>query len=113
FGQPKGRELDGQRGGDTWVYTWTEIDRILRVGFEAARRRGRRLCSVDKANGLETSGLWSDVCIGIAREYPDIELTHMLVDNCAMQLVRDPRQFDVIVTENMFGDILSDEASML
>jgi 3-isopropylmalate dehydrogenase len=113
FGQPKGRELDGQRAVDTCVYTWQEIDRIVRVGFEAARRRGKRLCSVDKANVLETSRLWRDVCIAVGKEYPDIELTHMLVDNCAMQLVRDPRQFDVIVTENMFGDILSDEASML
>jgi 3-isopropylmalate dehydrogenase len=106
FGQPKGRDADGERAVDTCVYSRPEIERILRVGFAAARRRGKRLCSVDKANVLETSRLWRDVCIAVAKEYPDIELTHMLVDNCAMQLVRDPRQFDVIVTENMFGDIL-------
>jgi 3-isopropylmalate dehydrogenase len=113
FGQPKGRDEDGQRAVDTCVYTRPEIERIVRIGFEAARRRGKRLCSVDKANVLETSRLWRDVCVEVGTAYPDVELTHMLVDNCAMQLVRDPRQFDVIVTENMFGDILSDEASML
>jgi 3-isopropylmalate dehydrogenase len=113
FGQPKGREADGQRAVDTCVYTRPEIERIARVGFEAARRRSKRLCSVDKANVLETSRLWRDTVTEIGRDYPDIELSHMLVDNCAMQLVRDPRQFDVIVTENMFGDILSDEAAML
>lgn len=113
FGQPKGRDMDGQRAMDTCVYTREEIARIVRVGFEAARKRGKRLCSVDKANVLETSRLWREVATEIGGEYPDIELSHMLVDNCAMQLVRDPRQFDVIVTENMFGDILSDEAAML
>jgi 3-isopropylmalate dehydrogenase len=113
FGQPKGRDMEGQRAIDTCVYTRAEIERIARVGFEAARRRGKRLCSVDKANVLETSRLWREVVIEIGRDYADIELSHMLVDNCAMQLVRNPRQFDVIVTENMFGDILSDEASML
>lgn len=113
FGQPKGRDESGNRAVDTCVYTRGEIERIARVGFEAARRRGKRLCSVDKANVLETSRLWREVVTGLAAEYPDIELSHMLVDNCAMQLVRDPRQFDVIVTENMFGDILSDEAAML
>lgn len=113
FGQPKGRDSDGQRAFDTCVYTRGEIARIVRIGFEAARRRSKRLCSVDKANVLETSRLWREVCTEIAGDYPDVELSHMLVDTCAMQLVRDPRQFDVIVTENMFGDILSDEASML
>ena len=109
----KSRDQDGERATDTCVYTRGEIDRIARIGFEAARRRGKRLCSVDKANVLETSRLWRETVTAIAPEYPDIELSHMLVDNCAMQLVRNPRQFDVIVTENMFGDILSDEASML
>ncbi len=113
FGSPKGRDADGQRAVDTCVYTRPEIERIARIGFLAARRRGRRLCSVDKANVLETSRLWREVVIEVARDFEDVELTHMLVDNCAMQLVRNPRQFDVIVTENMFGDILSDEASML
>ena len=113
FGQPKGREDNGTKAIDTCVYTKPEIERIARVGFEAAGRRGKRLCSVDKANVLETSRLWRETVIEISAEYPNIELTHMLVDNCAMQLVRDPRQFDVIVTENMFGDILSDEAAML
>ncbi|CEK12650.1 3-isopropylmalate dehydrogenase [Chthonomonas calidirosea] len=113
FGQPKGRDADGSRAVDTCVYTRFEIERILRVGFETARGRKRKLCSVDKANVLETSRLWREVADQMAPQYPDVELTHMLVDNCAMQLVRDPRQFDVIVTENMFGDILSDEAAML
>ena len=113
FGQPKGRDADGQRAVDTCVYTRPEIERIARVGFEAAGRRSGRLVSVDKANVLETSRLWREVVTEIGREYPDILLSHLLVDNCAMQLVRDPRQFDVILTENMFGDILSDEAAML
>ncbi len=113
FGQPKGRDQGGERATDTCVYTRAEIVRIARIGFEAARRRGNRLCSVDKANVLETSRLWRETVTALAAEYPDVELSHMLVDNCAMQLVRNPRQFDVIVTENMFGDILSDEASML
>ncbi len=113
FGEPKGRTDEGKRAVDTCVYTTDEIERIARVGFDAARNRGKRLCSVDKANVLETSRLWREVVTRISADYPDIELTHMLVDNCAMQLIRDPRQFDVIVTENMFGDILSDEASML
>jgi len=113
FGQPKGREDGGSKAIDTCVYTKAEIERIMHVGFEAARKRAKRLCSVDKANVLETSRLWREVATEVGAQYPDVELTHMLVDNCAMQLVRDPRQFDVIVTENMFGDILSDEASML
>lgn len=113
FGDPKGRTNEGRRAVDTCVYSVEEIERIARVGFESARKRGRRLCSVDKANVLETSRLWRETVTRIGAEYADVELSHMLVDNCAMQLIRDPRQFDVIVTENMFGDILSDEASML
>jgi 3-isopropylmalate dehydrogenase len=113
FGQPKGRSADGATATDTCVYTAEEIERIARVGFEAARGRSRRLCSVDKANVLETSRLWREIVQRVSSDYPDVELTHLLVDNCAMQLVCNPRQFDVIVTENMFGDILSDEAAML
>jgi 3-isopropylmalate dehydrogenase len=113
FGEPKGRSDDGKEATDTCRYSAAEIERIARVGFEAARKRSKRLCSVDKANVLETSRLWRETVSRLAEEYPDIELTHMLVDNCAMQLVRNPRQFDTIVTENMFGDILSDEAAML
>jgi 3-isopropylmalate dehydrogenase len=115
FGQPKGiREKNGEREGfDTMLYSESEVRRIARVGFEAARKRSRKLCSVDKANVLETSQLWRDVMNEEAKKYGDVELSHMYVDNCAMQLVRNPKQFDVIVTGNMFGDILSDEASML
>jgi len=113
FGEPKGRTDEGRRAVDTCIYSVAEIERIARVGFESAVGRGKRLCSVDKANVLETSRLWRETVTRIGAEYPEVELSHMLVDNCAMQLVRDPRQFDVIVTENMFGDILSDEASML
>jgi 3-isopropylmalate dehydrogenase len=115
FGQPRGiRDVAGVREGfDTMRYSEAEIRRIARVGFEAARKRSRRLCSVDKANVLETSQLWRDVLTEEAKGYPDVELTHMYVDNCAMQLVRNPKQFDVIVTGNLFGDILSDQASML
>jgi 3-isopropylmalate dehydrogenase len=116
FGQPRGlqRTGDGEREGfDTMRYRESEIARIARVGFDTALQRSRRLCSVDKANVLDTSILWREVVSEVARDYPQIELTHMYVDNAAMQLVRAPRQFDVIVTGNMFGDILSDEASML
>lgn len=116
FGTPKGVEKlpDGtERGVNTMVYTTPEIERIAKVGFEVARKRRKKLLSVDKANVLETTELWRRVVIKIGRDYPDVELSHMYVDNCAMQLVRNPRQFDVIVTENTFGDILSDEASML
>ena len=115
FGAPKGiREKGGEREGfDTMRYSESEIRRIARVGFDAARKRSRKVCSVDKANVLETSQLWREVMIDEAKKHPDIELTHMYVDNCAMQLVRNPKQFDVIVTGNLFGDILSDEASML
>lgn len=116
FGTPKGVETlpDGtERGVNTMVYTTPEIERIARVGFEVARKRRKRLLSVDKANVLETTELWRRVVIKIGKEYPDVELSHMYVDNCAMQLIRNPKQFDVILTENTFGDILSDEASML
>lgn len=116
FGTPKGVEKlpDGtERGVNTMVYTTPEIERIAKVGFEAARKRRKKLCSVDKANVLETTELWRRVVIRVGKDFPDVELSHMYVDNCAMQLVRNPRQFDVIVTENTFGDILSDEASML
>ncbi len=116
FGEPKGiRRTDaGEREGfDTMRYRESEIRRIARVAFEAARKRKRKICSVDKANVLETSQLWREVVTAEAKAYPDIALQHMYVDNCAMQLVRDPKQFDVIVTGNLFGDILSDEASML
>ncbi len=115
FGEPRGiRTVEGVREGfDTMRYSEPEIRRIARVGFEAARKRSRRLCSVDKANVLETSQLWREVVSQESGNYPDVELTHMYVDNCAMQLVRNPKQFDVIVTGNMFGDILSDQASML
>ena len=115
FGEPKGiRQSAGEREGfDTMRYRESEIRRIARVAFDAARGRGKRVCSVDKANVLETSQLWREVLSAEAARYPDIALTHMYVDNCAMQLVRNPKQFDVIVTGNLFGDILSDEASML
>ena len=115
FGQPKGIRQKGKEreGFDTMLYSEGEVRRIARVAFEAARKRNRRVCSVDKANVLETSQLWRDVMTQEAKSYSDVELTHMYVDNCAMQLVRNPKQFDVIVTGNMFGDILSDEASML
>ncbi len=119
FGQPRGIEtrlVDGkdQRFGfNTMHYTESEIVRIGRVAFEAARKRNRKVCSVDKMNVLETTQLWRDVMNELAPEYPDVELSHMLVDNAAMQLVKAPKQFDVVVTGNMFGDILSDEASML
>ncbi|MBV9362575.1 MAG: 3-isopropylmalate dehydrogenase, partial [Betaproteobacteria bacterium] len=115
FGEPKGiRETQGEREGfDTMRYRESEIRRIARAAFEAARKRAKRVCSVDKANVLETSQLWRDVVTAEAKANPDIELSHMYVDNCAMQLVRNPKQFDVIVTGNLFGDILSDEASML
>ena len=119
FGQPRGvemREIDGRAqryGYNTMHYSEDEIRRIGRVAFEAARKRNKKLCSVDKMNVLETTQLWRDVMNELAPEYPDVELLHMLVDNAAMQLVRAPKQFDVLVTGNMFGDILSDEAAML
>ena len=118
FGQPKGitKLPDGtERGVNTEVYTTPEIERIARVAFEAARKRRKKVTSVDKANVLETTELWRRVVTKVHKEngFGDVELTHMLVDNCAMQLIRDPKQFDVMVTTNMFGDILSDEAAML
>jgi len=116
FGKPRGvRRLEnGEREGyDTMTYTETEIRRIVELGFEMAKKRGRKLCSVDKANVLETSQFWRDIATEIGKRHPDVTLSHMYVDNAAMQLVRNPKQFDVIVTGNMFGDILSDEASML
>ena len=116
FGQPRGIRLreDGQREGfNTYVYSESEIERIGRVAFEAAQRRSGKLCSVDKANVLEVTVLWREIMDRLAPEYPDVTLSHMYVDNAAMQLVRAPKQFDVIVTGNMFGDILSDEAAML
>jgi 3-isopropylmalate dehydrogenase len=116
FGQPRGvRQLEsGERQGyNTYAYTETEIRRIGRVAFETAQQRGKKLCSVDKANVLEVTVLWREIMNELKLEYPDVELSHMYVDNAAMQLVRAPKQFDVIVTGNMFGDILSDEAAML
>jgi len=116
FGKPRGiRQLEnGERQGyDTMLYAEHEVERVARVAFEAARKRRKQVCSVDKANVLETSGLWREVVTRVAKEYPDVALSHMYVDNAAMQLVRAPKQFDVMLTGNMFGDILSDEASML
>jgi len=116
FGKPRGvRELDNgeKEGFNTLVYRESEIERIGRSAFDIARKRGKKLCSVDKANVLEVSELWRETIIRIAGEYPDVELSHMYVDNAAMQLVRAPKQFDVMVTTNMFGDILSDAAAML
>ncbi|SFX44399.1 3-isopropylmalate dehydrogenase [Marinospirillum alkaliphilum] len=116
FGQPRGiRELENgeKEGFNTYVYSESEIRRIGKVAFELARKRNKRVCSVDKANVLEVTMLWRDVMEEVGRDYPDVELSHMYVDNAAMQLVRAPKQFDVLVTGNMFGDILSDEAAML
>ena len=115
FGEPRGVETlpDGtKRGYNTLLYTTPEVERIARVGFEMAQKRSKKLCSIDKANVLESTKMWREEVIRIAPDYPDVELSHMLVDNAAMQMVRDPKQFDVIVTTNMFGDILSDCASM-
>ncbi len=116
FGQPRGIEtLDNgvRRGFNTLEYTEPEIERIARSAFDIAMKRNRRLCSVDKANVLEVSELWREVVTRVGQDYPEVELSHMYVDNAAMQLVRAPKQFDVIVTKNMFGDILSDAAAML
>ncbi|CAL5444161.1 unnamed protein product [Camellia sinensis] len=116
FGKPRGfgtNENGDEIGFNTEVYAIYEIDRIARVAFETARKRGRKLCSVDKANVLEASMLWRQRVMAISSEYPDVELSHMYVDNAAMQLVRNPKQFDTIITNNIFGDILSDEASMI
>lgn len=116
FGQPKGifeTETGEKRGVNTMAYTESEIDRIGRVAFETARKRSKRLCSVDKANVLDVSQLWRDRIIALSSEYPDVELSHLYVDAAAMQLIRNPKQFDTIVTGNLFGDILSDAAAML
>jgi 3-isopropylmalate dehydrogenase len=115
YGRPKGREkIDGGwRAVDTMAYTSAEVERIAVVAFEAARQRRRKVCSVDKANILATSQLWREVVTEVGKRYPDVVLSHLYVDNCAMQIIRNPHQFDVIVTENTFGDILSDEASVL
>lgn len=113
FGQPRGKNDSGLSAFNTMIYSKEEIERIGRIAFEAARKRGKSLCSVDKANVLEVSVLWREIMSGLASEYPDVKLSHMLVDNAAMQLVREPKQFDVIVTGNLFGDILSDIAAML
>jgi 3-isopropylmalate dehydrogenase len=111
FGEPKGR--DGDKAFNTMVYSVPEIERIAHVAFKTALKRQKKVCSVDKANVLDSSQLWRDVVTRIGKDYPEVALTHMYVDNAAMQLIRDPKQFDVIVTCNIFGDILSDEASML
>ena len=116
FGEPRGiRTLEnGEREGfNTDKYSESEVRRVGRLAFDLARKRGKKVCSVDKANVMECTVLWREVMDEVAKEYPDVELSHMYVDNCAMQLVRAPKQFDVIVTGNLFGDILSDEAAML
>ena len=115
YGTPRGvtGEEGDERGVNTMVYTRAEIDRIARTAFELARNRRKKVTSVDKSNVLETSQLWRKVVLDVAKDYPDVELDHLLVDNCAMQLVLNPRRFDVVVTENMFGDILSDEGAVL
>ena len=111
FGQP--RELEDDRAYNTMVYSRDEVERIAHVAFDIAMKRDKRICSVDKANVLEVSQFWRETVIEVAKEYPEVELTHMYVDNAAMQLIRNPKQFDVILTGNIFGDILSDAASML
>jgi 3-isopropylmalate dehydrogenase len=115
FGQPRGVAVEnGERvGRNTLVYSESEIRRIAKMGFEIAMKRNRRLTSVDKANVLEATELWRDVVVEVSKDYPDVELSHMYVDNAAMQLIRAPKQFDTIVTTNMFGDILSDAAAMM
>ncbi len=116
FGQPRGMRTneEGEREGfNTMIYTESEVRRIAHVAFGIAMKRNKKLCSVDKANVLETTEFWKEIVIDVAKEYPEVELSHMYVDNAAMQLIRNPKQFDVMVTGNIFGDILSDEASML
>ena len=114
FGEKGRKDVDGQNAAwDTEMYTVNEVERIARVAFDLAMKRNKKLTSVDKANVLESSRLWRETVIRVSADYPEVELNHMYVDNCAMQLVRNPRQFDVIVTSNIFGDILSDEASMI
>ena len=111
FGEPKGRDED--KGWNTMVYSRSEINRIAHVAFKSAMERDKRVCSIDKANVLDVSQLWREEVEEVAKEYPEVQLSHMYVDNAAMQLIRDPKQFDVMLTGNIFGDILSDEASML
>ncbi len=116
FGQPRGIRVNanGEREGfNTMLYSESEVRRVAHTGFQIAMKRGKKMCSVEKANVLETSELWREVVLEVAKQYPEVELSHMYVDNAAMQLVRNPKQFDVILTGNIFGDILSDEASML
>ncbi len=115
FGQPRGIDvINGERAGfNNMIYYEKEVERIAHVAFQTAMKRNKKLCSVDKANVLDASRLWREVVTGVSERYPEVELTHMYVDNAAMQLIRNPKQFDVIVTGNIFGDILSDEASML
>ncbi len=115
YGTPRGITGEGRdlRGTNTMTYSWEEIERVTRMSFELARNRRKKVTSVDKSNVLETSQLWRKVVVEVAKEYPDIALEHLLVDNCAMQLVLRPKQFDVVVMENMFGDILSDEGAVL
>jgi 3-isopropylmalate dehydrogenase len=115
FGEPRGIEGTGaeRRGFNTMAYTAREIERVAHVAFRVARGRRRRLCSVDKSNVLVVSQLWREIVIDVGKQYPDVALDHLLVDNCAMALVADPRRFDTIVTENTFGDILSDEAAII
>jgi 3-isopropylmalate dehydrogenase len=115
FGEPKGVEVkNGEKiGFNNMIYTESEVRRIAKMAFEIAMKRNKKLCSVDKANVLDVSRLWREIVIEVSKDYPEVELSHMYVDNTAMQLIRNPKQFDVIVTGNIFGDILSDEASML
>lgn len=116
FGQPRGVEImeNGEkRGFNTYLYTESEVKRIAHVAFQAAQKRQKRLCSVDKANVLEVTEMWREIVIEVSKDYPDVELSHMYVDNASMQLIRQPKQFDVMVTGNLFGDILSDSAAML
>lgn len=116
FGKPRGRRINeqGEREGfNTLIYSESEIRRIAHIGFQIAQKRNKKLCSVDKANVLETTELWREIVIEVSKEYPEVELSHIYVDNAAMQLVRNPKQFDVMLTDNLFGDILSDCAAML
>ncbi|MEL6114577.1 3-isopropylmalate dehydrogenase [Photobacterium sp. SP02] len=115
FGQPKGREGEGamEKAYDTEIYHRYEIERIARIAFESARLRRKKVCSIDKANVLQSSILWREVVEGIAKDYPDVELSHMYIDNATMQLIKDPSQFDVMLCSNIFGDIISDECAMI